>query len=129
MCAEHRVHPKLQSQGDLGFESMVSTVLFLMGVGRSVGNVWIFFPFLTLLIDLLLYHQLLSTGNKKLQVCNFECFQNERCAATLGTLLGVLSADAGTGCTVGVEAIFLSGLIQEQPVWKSLIQGQATVCL
>lgn len=110
---------------------MVSTVLFLMGVGRSVGNVrTLFFPFLTLLIDLLLYHQLLSTGNKKLQVRDFECFQNERCAsATLGTLLGVLSADAGTGCTMGVEAIFLSGQIQEQPVWKGLIQGQATVCL
>lgn len=43
MCAEHRVHPKLQSQGDLDFESMVSTVLFLMGVGRSVGNVWTLF--------------------------------------------------------------------------------------
>lgn len=59
-----------------------------------------------------------------------KCFQNKRCAATLETLQGILTADAGTGGMVGVAAIFLAGLRnKERPVWKGLSQGQTTVCL
>lgn len=96
----------------------------MMGARGSVGNVWIIFSFLASLLNFLLYCKLLFSGNKEFFFLSFQS------VAVVGSLLGVLIADAGTGCWWEWAAPSKTALGKKEPlVWKGLSQGQATVCL
>lgn len=81
-------------------------------------------------MNFLLHSKLLFSGNKESLFFFFLSFQSKRCVVAVGTPLGVLTADAGTGSWWEWAAPSKTALGKKEPlVWKGLSQGQATVCL